>query len=87
VFEQVVTESSDAPKQPLAEARTPLYLVHLAVLLWWLLDKSPNQRDRCVGLMTQQLLPSRGWRFVFTGSQVRNLVDSWYVRLFGNQSA
>ena len=33
--------SSDAPKQPLAAALGRLlYLVHLAVLLWWLLDKS-----------------------------------------------
>jgi hypothetical protein len=36
-----------------------LYLVHLAVLLWWLLDKTPRQRatDALVGL-TAQLLPS-----------------------------
>jgi len=62
VFEQVVTESSDAPKQPLAEALGRLlYLVHLAVLLWWLLDKSPNQRaTAALVLLTQQLLPSAG---------------------------
>jgi len=62
VFEQVVAESSDAPKQPLAEALGRLlYLVHLAVLLWWLLDKSPNQRatDALVSL-TRQVLPSAG---------------------------
>lgn len=60
VFEQVVTESSDAPKQPLAEALGRLlYLVHLAVLLWWLLDKSPNQRATAsLTSLTQQLLPS-----------------------------
>lgn len=60
VFEQAVTESSDAPKQTLAEALGRLlYLVHLALLLWWLLDRSPNQRatDTLVSL-TQQLLPS-----------------------------
>ena len=62
VFEQVVTESSDAPKQPLAEALGRLlYLVHLAVLLWWLLDKSPNQRATAsLVSLTQQLLPSAG---------------------------
>jgi AcrR family transcriptional regulator len=60
VFEQVVTESSDAPKQPLAEALGRLlYLVHLAVLLWWLLDKSSNQRATAALVsLTQQLLPS-----------------------------
>lgn len=62
VFEQVVTESSDAPKQPLGEALGRLlYLVHLAVLLWWLLDKSPNQRATATLVsLTQQLLPSAG---------------------------
>ena len=62
VFEQVVTESSDAPKQPLAEALGRLlYLVHLAVLLWWLLDKSPNQGATAALIsLTQQLLPSAG---------------------------
>ena len=60
--EQVVTESSDAPKQPLAEALGRLlYLVHLAVLLWWLLDKSPNQRATAALVsLTQQILPSAG---------------------------
>ena len=62
VFEQVVTESTDAPKQPLAEALGRLlYLVHLAVLLWWLLDKSPNQRATAsLVSLIQQLLPSAG---------------------------
>jgi AcrR family transcriptional regulator len=62
VFEQVVTESSDAPKQPLGEALGRLlYLVHLAVLLWWLLDKSSNQRATAALVsLTQQLLPSAG---------------------------
>jgi hypothetical protein len=62
VFEQVVAESSDAPKQPLANALGRLlYLVHLAVLLWWLLDKSPKQRATAALVsLTQQLLPSAG---------------------------
>ncbi len=60
VFEDAVIGSTDAPKQPLAESLGRLlYLVHLAVLLWWLLDKSPRRRatDALVSL-TQQLLPS-----------------------------
>jgi hypothetical protein len=60
VFEEAVTEATDAPKQPLAEALGRLlYLVHLAVLLWWLLDKSSNQRATAALVsLTQQLLPS-----------------------------
>ena len=60
VFEEAVVGSSDAPKQPLAEALGRLlYLVHLTVLLWWLLDKSAHQRATAalISLM-QQLLPS-----------------------------
>jgi AcrR family transcriptional regulator len=60
VFEEAVTEATDAPKQPLAEALGRLlYLVHLAVLLWWLLDKSPRQRATAALVsLTRQLLPS-----------------------------
>ena len=60
VFEDAVARSVDAPKPPLAAALGRLlYLVHLAVLLWWLLDKTPKQRatQALVGL-TKQLLPS-----------------------------
>jgi AcrR family transcriptional regulator len=60
VFEQAVVGSSDPPRQPLAAALGRLlYLVHLAVLLWWLLDKTPNQRATAALVSrTQQLLPS-----------------------------
>jgi AcrR family transcriptional regulator len=60
VFEEAVTEATDAPKRPLGEALGRLlYLVHLAVLLWWLLDKSSNQRATAALVsLTQQLLPS-----------------------------
>jgi AcrR family transcriptional regulator len=60
VFEEAVVGSSDAPKQPLSEALGRLlYLVHLAVLLWWLLDKSSHQRaTTALVALTQQLLPS-----------------------------
>jgi AcrR family transcriptional regulator len=59
-FEDAVTRSVDPPRPPLAAALGRLlYLVHLAVLLWWLLDKTPQQRatQALVGL-TKQLLPS-----------------------------
>ena len=60
VFEDAVTGADDAPKQPLAAALGRLlYLIHLAVLLWWLLDKSPNQRaTSSLVSLTRQLLPS-----------------------------
>jgi AcrR family transcriptional regulator len=60
VFEQAIVEATDAPKQPLAEALGRLlYLVHLAVLLWWLLDKSSDQRATgALVSLTRQLLPS-----------------------------
>jgi AcrR family transcriptional regulator len=60
VFERSVVASSDAPRPPLAEALGRLlYLVHLAVLLWWLLDRSANRRaTAALVALTQQLLPS-----------------------------
>jgi hypothetical protein len=60
VFEDAVAGASDAPKPPLAESLGRLlYLVHLAVLLWWLLDKSAKQRATAALVsFTQQLLPS-----------------------------
>ena len=60
VFEQAIAGSTDAPRQPLADALGRLlYLVHLAVLLWWLLDRSPRQRTTrgLVGLL-HRVLPS-----------------------------
>lgn len=59
-FERAVTEATDAPNPPLADALGRLlYLVHLAVLLWWLLDRSAHQRatDALLSL-TRQILPS-----------------------------
>ena len=59
-FELAVTGASDAPSAPLAESLGRLlYMIHLSVLLWWLLDKSPKQRATTALLaLTQQLLPS-----------------------------
>lgn len=60
VFEDAVTGATDAPKQPLAAALGRLlYLIHMAVLLWWLFDKSPRQRaTSALVTLTEQLLPS-----------------------------
>ena len=60
VFESAVAHATDAPPSVLAAALGRLlYLLHLAVLLWWLLDKTPQQRatQALVGLI-DQLLPS-----------------------------
>jgi AcrR family transcriptional regulator len=60
MFEAAVTGATDAPPQPLAESLGRLlYMVHLSVLLWWLLDKSAHQRaTTSLVSLTQQLLPS-----------------------------
>jgi AcrR family transcriptional regulator len=60
VFEEAVAGATDAPAAALARSLGRLlYVVHLLVLLWWLLDRSPRQRATIalVGLF-QQLLPS-----------------------------
>lgn len=60
IFEAAVTGASDAPAPPLAAALGRLlYLMHLAVLLWWLLDKSRDQRaTKALIVLTRQILPS-----------------------------
>jgi AcrR family transcriptional regulator len=62
VFEEAVVGSTDAPARTLAEAiGRQLYLVHLAVLLWWLLDKSAKQRaTTALVSLFRQVLPSAG---------------------------
>lgn len=60
VFVQAVTLASDSPKPSVAAALgRVLYLVHLGVLLWWLLDRSHEQRatDALLGLIAG-MLPS-----------------------------
>jgi AcrR family transcriptional regulator len=59
-FVHAVRLADDAPKEPLAAALGRLlYLLHLGVILWWLLDRSPGQRATraLVGLL-RQMLPS-----------------------------
>jgi AcrR family transcriptional regulator len=59
-FQDVVTGATDAPDEPLARPLGRLlYLAHLGVVLWWLLDRSPRQRatKALVGLF-REMLPS-----------------------------
>lgn len=59
-FQDAVLGATDAPRREIAGALGRLlYLLHLAVLLWWLLDKSPSQRAT-TGLVTlvEQTMPS-----------------------------
>jgi AcrR family transcriptional regulator len=60
VFEEAVTGATDAPAPALAAALgRVLYVLHLAVLLWWLMDKTPKQRaTRALVRVTEQILPS-----------------------------
>jgi AcrR family transcriptional regulator len=45
VFHDAVVGATDAPRAEIAAALGRLlYLAHLAIILWWLLDKSPRQR-------------------------------------------
>ncbi|MFN8637232.1 MAG: TetR/AcrR family transcriptional regulator [Chloroflexota bacterium] len=58
VFVQAVAGATDAPRGEVGLALGRLlYLLHLAVLLWWLLDKSPSQRatDGLVALFGRTL--------------------------------
>jgi AcrR family transcriptional regulator len=60
VFQDVVVAARDAPVRPLAEAiGRLLYLLHLAVILWWLLDKSHGQRaTQALVSLLSRMLPS-----------------------------
>jgi AcrR family transcriptional regulator len=60
VFQDALVGATDAPPRGLAEAMGRLlYLAHLAVILWWLLDKSPRQRaTRALVALFERILPS-----------------------------
>jgi AcrR family transcriptional regulator len=73
VFQEAVSGASDAPDPDdgMALSRV-LYLVHLVVILWWLLDQSPKQRatqelvamiERVlpVAALALRVEPARGW--------------------------
>jgi len=60
IFRAAVVGASDTPTPKLADALGRLlYLMHLGVILWWLLDKSPGQRAT-QGLLSlwRKMLPS-----------------------------
>lgn len=60
VFHEAVVAATDAPRaQVAAPLGRLLYLLHLAVLLWWLLDKSPAQRaTKGLVALLEQAMPS-----------------------------
>jgi len=65
IFQEAVTGASDAPQADSAAALGRLlYLAHLGVILWWLLDKSPRQRATLVLLgLIRQVLPASALAF------------------------
>jgi AcrR family transcriptional regulator len=60
IFQDAVAGATDAPRRPLAESvGRVLYLAHLGVILWWLLDRSPRQRaTKALVALIRQTLPS-----------------------------
>jgi AcrR family transcriptional regulator len=60
VFQDAVVGAVDAPRPEVAAALGRLlYLVHLAIILWWLLDKSPQQRaTNALMALVKQALPA-----------------------------
>ena len=60
IFQEAVLHATDAPKPPLAQSLGHLlYLAHLGVILWWLLDRSPGQRaTKALVALIRQMLPS-----------------------------
>ena len=59
-FETAVVGATDAPTKPLAGALgRVLYLAHLGVILWWLLDRTPGQKaTNALVALLRQILPS-----------------------------
>lgn len=59
IFHEAVSGAADAPRPDLVgPLGRLLYLIHLAVLLWWLLDKSHGQRaTRGVVALLQRAMP------------------------------
>jgi AcrR family transcriptional regulator len=60
VFHEAVVGATDAPRPEVTSALARLlYLVHLAIILWWLLDKSPQQRaTTALVALVKQALPA-----------------------------
>ena len=77
IFESAVVGSTDAPTPALAAALGRLlYLLHLAVILWWLLDKSQGQRA------TQALLSLLGKMLPSAALTLASATCSW-IRAVG----
>jgi AcrR family transcriptional regulator len=76
VFEDAVVGSTDAPPKGLAEAMGRLlYLLHLGVILWWLLDRSPGQRaTSALVALLRRMLPSAS--LTLRLSPVRSFIQS-----------
>jgi len=75
VFEDAVVASTDAPTRALAEALGRLlYLAHLGIVLWWLLDRSASQRaTSALVALLQRMLPSAS---LLRLSPVRGFIQS-----------
>ena len=60
VFHQAVSGANDAPPAQVAGALSDLlYLAHLTIILWWLLDKSPRQTaTEALLALVRQALPA-----------------------------
>ena len=76
VFVEAVRGASDAPSDGAAASLgRVLYFAHLAIILWWLLDKSPRQRA------TKELIALLSLALPFLGSALwqepaRTLVET-----------
>jgi AcrR family transcriptional regulator len=76
VFLDAVAGATDAPGSKLADPLGRLlYLLHLAVILWWLFDSSPGQRaTTALVALLERILPSCGVALMLP--QVRSFVKS-----------
>jgi hypothetical protein len=80
LYQAAVEGATDAPRGEVAGALGRLlYLAHLAVILWWVLDKSPQQRaTRALVTLITGVLPSaavalrlpRAGRFIVAGDRL-----------------
>src|SRR5262245_28489212 len=76
VFQNAVAGARDAPSAKLADSLGRLlYVLHLAVILWWLFDKSPKQMaTQGLIALTERILMSFGVALLLP--QVRGFVRS-----------
>jgi AcrR family transcriptional regulator len=60
IFQEAVVGATDTPKGPLTEPLGRLlYLAHLGIILWWLLDRTPGQHaTKAFVALVRQMLPS-----------------------------